>query len=195
MNPTRHPRQREWPGNHRSRRQRQSLREDYDFLGSPPIIHIDTRSKYGPVTLKYQTSKLTGFDDLAGIETYGFRGEAPPSLCALSESITVTIATSEGAPMTTALEFDRMAEFSIVPARSLNRWDHSAHRFRPTDEVTSAGLRSCCEVCSLPSCSSETVRAARKTRAWPCVDTHQRICTCTLLTREWWSQTHAYTSV
>ncbi len=82
---------------------------DYDFLGSPPIIHIDTRSKHGPVSLKHHTFKLTSFDELAGIETYGFRGEALSSLCALCESITVNIATSEGAPMATVLEFDRMA--------------------------------------------------------------------------------------
>ena len=83
-------------------------REDYDFVGeSSYCIHKDP-SNYGPVALKYHTSKLTSFEDLAGIETFGFRGEALSSLCALCESVTVTTATSEDAPMATVLEFDRM---------------------------------------------------------------------------------------
>ena len=75
---------------------------------SPHVVHIEVHSKYELVALKHHTSKLTSFEDLAEIQTFGFRGEALSSLCALCESVTVTTAASEDAPMATVLEFDRM---------------------------------------------------------------------------------------
>lgn len=39
--------------------------------------------------LKHHTSKLRDFGDLVGVKTFGFRGEALSSLCALSD-LTVT---------------------------------------------------------------------------------------------------------
>ncbi|GFH30573.1 DNA_mis_repair domain-containing protein, partial [Haematococcus lacustris] len=45
---------------------------------------------YQALTLKYHTSKLQTFADLAGLNTFGFRGEALSSLCALAHVSVVT---------------------------------------------------------------------------------------------------------
>ncbi|XP_058832037.1 mismatch repair endonuclease PMS2 [Topomyia yanbarensis] len=56
------------------------------------------------MTAKYHTSKLKEFSDLSSIETFGFRGEALSSLCALSNMVIVT--RHELAPHGTKLELD-----------------------------------------------------------------------------------------
>ncbi|XP_046563090.1 mismatch repair endonuclease PMS2-like [Haliotis rubra] len=56
------------------------------------------------LTLKHHTSKLQDFGDLVGVETFGFRGEALSSLCALSKLCVVT--RHEDASVGTRLEFD-----------------------------------------------------------------------------------------
>lgn len=57
------------------------------------------------LTLKHYTSKLKDFNDLTNVETFGFRGEALSSLCALS-NITVTTR-SKTIAVGTQLEYDQ----------------------------------------------------------------------------------------
>lgn len=47
-------------------------------------------ANFAGLTLKHYTSKLQEFSDLVHVETFGFRGEALSSLCALSEVSVVT---------------------------------------------------------------------------------------------------------
>ncbi|KAL5336433.1 hypothetical protein BJX70DRAFT_281483 [Aspergillus crustosus] len=61
---------------------------------------------YENVALKHYTSKLSSYDDLLHLQTFGFRGEALSSLCALSE-FRVTTAQADQAPRATRLEFEQ----------------------------------------------------------------------------------------
>ncbi|KAI9485895.1 MAG: hypothetical protein EXX96DRAFT_471853 [Benjaminiella poitrasii] len=63
-------------------------------------------SNYESLALKHYTSKLNNFEDLEKVLTFGFRGEALSSLCALSQ-LTVTTATKDQAPMGIKLEYDK----------------------------------------------------------------------------------------
>lgn len=56
------------------------------------------------MALKHYTSKLATYDDLGTLSTFGFRGEALSSLCALSD-FTITTCTAEEAPKGTKLDF------------------------------------------------------------------------------------------
>ncbi|XP_065308717.1 mismatch repair endonuclease PMS2 isoform X1 [Dermacentor albipictus] len=61
-------------------------------------------SNFAALTLKYHTSKLRQFSDLEDMATFGFRGEALSSLCALCD---VTIATRhKDAAQATLLKYD-----------------------------------------------------------------------------------------
>jgi len=51
------------------------------------------------VGLKHHTSKLPALSALPFVTTFGFRGEALSSLCALCESVTIVTATKETAPL------------------------------------------------------------------------------------------------
>ncbi|KAL4874679.1 hypothetical protein BJY04DRAFT_224786 [Aspergillus karnatakaensis] len=61
---------------------------------------------YENVALKHYTSKLSSYDDLLRLQTFGFRGEALSSLCALSE-FRITTAQADQAPRATRLEFEQ----------------------------------------------------------------------------------------
>ncbi|KAL3495988.1 hypothetical protein BJX62DRAFT_194682 [Aspergillus germanicus] len=61
---------------------------------------------YENVALKHYTSKLASFDDLLRLQTFGFRGEALSSLCALSD-FQITTAQANQAPRATRLEFEQ----------------------------------------------------------------------------------------
>ncbi|KAJ1961142.1 ATP-binding mismatch repair protein [Dispira parvispora] len=61
---------------------------------------------YQSLCLKYYTSKLTEFEDLETLGTFGFRGEALSSLCALAR-VTITTATAVQAPQGIQLEYNQ----------------------------------------------------------------------------------------
>ncbi|PYI07581.1 DNA mismatch repair protein [Aspergillus sclerotiicarbonarius CBS 121057] len=60
---------------------------------------------YENVALKHYTSKLSSYDDLSRLHTFGFRGEALSSLCALSD-FHVTTAQANQAPKANRLDFE-----------------------------------------------------------------------------------------
>ena len=60
---------------------------------------------YETVALKHFTSKLSSYHDLSSLQTFGFRGEALSSLCAVSK-FHVTTACANEAPKGTRLDFE-----------------------------------------------------------------------------------------
>lgn len=74
---------------------------------------------YETVALKHHTSKLSTLSDLATLQTFGFRGEALSSLCALSD-FTITTCMASEVPKGTKLEFEvsgKLKGTSIVAAQ------------------------------------------------------------------------------
>lgn len=63
------------------------------------------RKNYQNLTLKHYTSKIQEFADLSSVDTFGFRGEALSSLCALS-SLSVTTCTAID-PCGTLIQYDK----------------------------------------------------------------------------------------
>ncbi|TGO29874.1 hypothetical protein BPAE_0010g00580 [Botrytis paeoniae] len=74
---------------------------------------------YDTLALKHYTSKLTTYNDLTTLQTFGFRGEALSSLCALSNFSVITCM-PESAPKGTKLEFEisgKLKGTSVVAAQ------------------------------------------------------------------------------
>ena len=63
------------------------------------------QDNYETVALKHYTSKLSSYEDLSDLHTFGFRGEALSSLCALSKFHIVTAQENE-APKGIRLDFE-----------------------------------------------------------------------------------------
>lgn len=62
-------------------------------------------SNYESLALKHHTSKLSSYEDLSSLHTFGFRGEALSSLCALSTFYVITALANE-APKGRRLDFE-----------------------------------------------------------------------------------------
>ncbi|KAH8656185.1 hypothetical protein BGZ60DRAFT_495349 [Tricladium varicosporioides] len=74
---------------------------------------------YETLALKHHTSKLSTYSDLTTLQTFGFRGEALSSLCALSH-FSVLTCMAEDAPKGTKLEFEvsgKLKGTSVVAAQ------------------------------------------------------------------------------
>ena len=74
---------------------------------------------YETIALKHYTSKLSSYDDLSSLQTFGFRGEALSSLCALSNFHIIT-AREDEAPKGTRLDFEisgKLKSTSVVASQ------------------------------------------------------------------------------
>lgn len=69
------------------------------------IISILNENMFFISALKYHTSKISSFEDVSIVTTFGFRGEALSSLCAIAD-VHVLTATANDTPIGTKLEFD-----------------------------------------------------------------------------------------
>ncbi|KAI1120886.1 hypothetical protein F5Y10DRAFT_257489 [Nemania abortiva] len=78
-----------------------------------------SKENYDTLALKHYTSKLSTYSDLECLETFGFRGEALSSLCALSR-FSVTTCLAADAPKGSKLEFEtsgKLRSTSVVAAQ------------------------------------------------------------------------------
>ncbi|CAI7792299.1 unnamed protein product [Closterium sp. NIES-53] len=71
------------------------------------------------LTLKYHTSKIAHFADLQSLSSFGFRGEALSSLCALAD-VTITTRTANE-PIATRLVFDHSGKLLPGPREQVAR--------------------------------------------------------------------------
>ncbi|KAI9501695.1 hypothetical protein BX070DRAFT_228279 [Coemansia spiralis] len=71
--------------------------------------HGISEKDFATLCRKHWTSKISSFEDLQCVATFGFRGEALSSLCAVA-SVTISTATSDSAPMGVQLDYDHNGE-------------------------------------------------------------------------------------
>ena len=71
------------------------------------------------MALKHHTSKLSSYSDIASLQTFGFRGEALASLCALS-NLSITTCQATEVPKGTKLTFEisgKLKDTSVIAAQ------------------------------------------------------------------------------
>lgn len=76
-------------------------------------------ANYPSIALKHHTSKLSSYSDIASLQTFGFRGEALASLCALS-SVTITTCLESEIPKGSKLGFElsgKLSSTTMVPSQ------------------------------------------------------------------------------
>ncbi|POR36633.1 DNA mismatch repair protein pms1 [Tolypocladium paradoxum] len=76
-------------------------------------------ANYASVALKHHTSKLSSYSEIASLQTFGFRGEALASLCALS-TLTVTTCLQVDVPKGSRLSFEpsgKLKDTAVVAAQ------------------------------------------------------------------------------
>ncbi|KAJ7279405.1 histidine kinase-like ATPase [Mycena rebaudengoi] len=77
-----------------------------------------SEENYEGLALKNHTSKLSSFEDLSTVTTFGFRGEALSSLCALCDSVVVSTAVQP--PMGVSLEMESSGKIAHKGKRHLH---------------------------------------------------------------------------
>ena len=80
---------------------------DWPNIGMRLVFPLAITSEGSISGLKHHTSKLPALSELPHVTTFGFRGEALSSLCALCESVIVITSTKETAPMGAVIKLGR----------------------------------------------------------------------------------------
>ncbi|TPX48076.1 hypothetical protein SeLEV6574_g02256 [Synchytrium endobioticum] len=70
---------------------------------------------------RHCTSKISEFDDLDKLETFGFRGEALNSICAISEEVTVATRTGDEGEVGRVYEFDRRGSITRTQRQAMGQ--------------------------------------------------------------------------
>ena len=115
---------------------------------------------------KHHTSKLESISSLPLVTTFGFRGEALSSLCALCESVTVVTATAETAPMGAVIQLGRdgcVKDSTGRIARPVSR-----DKLSFSESLTCSAVRRLhCKGCSSPSQYDGRSLSARSSGSTP----------------------------
>ncbi|KAL8946818.1 MAG: hypothetical protein Q9222_006834, partial [Ikaeria aurantiellina] len=93
--------------------------ENHETIGKSSGCLVPVLYSLFLAALKHYTSKLATYDDISSLQTFGFRGEALSSLCALSNFHIVT-ARADQAPKGTRLDFEtsgKLKSTSVVASQ------------------------------------------------------------------------------